>query len=268
NAQMSNILNPERWDSVSPAMWRRVSARLGVKKEHVEGEWRLVTTDNYNIVHEVCRDAQENSRMLGLIGDTGYGKTEALELYAKKTPKVGYVLCDVLQNQKDWLIDVAKSFGLDESGTKRTILGRICSWMSKQEDAVLILDDLGKVDDNIYRLIQLIYDRTKGRAGIVLAGMPNLKAYIMYAVRRDKKGFRELKRRIEYWEVLDEPTPADKQSLCELNGIEDKRCIKAIQRGVKDLGTLKNVVINSLRIAGEDPVTLDIVEDQLIKNAA
>lgn len=267
-AQMSNILNPGKWESIGDDMWRKVSSQLGVRREKAEGEWRLVTTDNYQIVHEVCRDAKDNSRMLGLIGDTGYGKTEALEIYAKKTPKVGYVLCDVLQNQKDWLIDIARSFGLDESGTKRTILRRICSWMSKEQDALLILDDMGKVDDNIYRLIQLIYDRTKDRAGILLAGMPRLKDYVMSAARKDKNGFRELKRRIEYWEILDQPTEQDKQSLCELNGITDQVHIKCIQRGVKDLGTLKNVVINSLRIAGEEPVTLEIIEEQILKNAA
>lgn len=262
-AQLSNVRN-RLWDKVSDAMWNKIRASLGMGT----AEWKLINTTNYALIHELCTEAQSNQQMVGIVGAAGFGKTRALSAYARSNRNVGYVLCDFLMTQKTFLEAVATAFAIETGGTRIEIMERICIRMNEMGGALLILDDLGKVSDQIYKIIQLFYDRTEGNAGIVVAGVHSLRNYLEKCAHRDKVGFRELLSRIEYWQELGGPGREEVRGLCNMHGIEDPDAIRYITRQAGNFRIVRSLITNARRAAGEAPITLDILETIKINRAS
>ena len=262
-AQLSNIRKGS-WGKVSDSMWNKIRAALGMGG----AEWKLIQTNNFALIHEVCTEAQANHQMVGIIGSPGFGKTKALQAYSRQNSQVGYVLCDFLMTQKVFLETVANSFGIDTGGTRIEIMERICTRMNEAGNALLILDDLGKVNDRIYKIIQLFYDRTEGNAGIVVAGVQSLRNYLEKCAHRDKVGFRELLSRIEYWQELRGPARSEVKGLCNMYGIEDGDVVRFITRVSDNFRILRSLITNARRAAGEEGITLDLVESIKINRAS
>lgn len=262
-AQLSNIRN-RQWGKVSDSMWNKLRAALGMGG----AEWKLIQTNNFALIHEVCSEAQSNNQMVGIVGAPGFGKTKALQAYARQNSNVGYVLCDFLMTQKVFLEAVANSFGIDTGGTRIEIMERICSRMNEAGNALLILDDLGKVNDRIYKIIQLFFDRTEGNAGIVVAGVHSLRNYLEKCAHRDKVGFRELLSRIEYWQELGGPQRSEVKGLCDMYGIQDKDAVRYITRVSGNFRILRSLITNARRAAGGEHITLDLLESIKINRAS
>ncbi len=172
STNMSHILN-RKWEKISDDYWRKLAQALGL-----DNQWQLFGSVSLTTIQNLCKDAQNNHRFLAGYGSTGAGKTTALRSYSNQNANVGYVLCDVLMNQNQFLSEILQSFGLTTEGTKINKVQKIANHLNKVENPLLILDDFGKVSDSIYQLLQLIYDRTEGSAGIVIFGVEYLKDYL------------------------------------------------------------------------------------------
>jgi transcriptional regulator with XRE-family HTH domain len=168
-ATVSNIVN-FKLDDVSERMMRTVAAFLKMD------DWQLMETNNFAIVHELLWEAQEYSRFFGIVAESGFGKTAALDAYKKKNPNCFYMLSDILMSgRKGFLGTIQRAMGIREGGTPAEMLEAIVVKLNSLKSPLLIIDDAGKLNDSNLRIIQLIYDRTERRCGIVMAGTPYLK---------------------------------------------------------------------------------------------
>lgn len=124
-----------------------------------------------------------------------------------------------------------------------------------------MLDDVGKLNDSCLRLIRLLYDKTVDRIGIVLAGTTNFKSHIDMRVRKDTMGFRELHRRIEYWQELRKPEDKVVEVICQYHGIKDDLCIKHILTyHSSNFGKLKSTLTNLQRLKKDEEVSLELLQ--------
>ncbi len=212
-------------------------------------EWKLKVTPNVNAINDLCNDAQENSRYMAAIGKTGLGKTEALKQYAKKNANTYYMLCTITMGRKDFLSSLAEAIGLQVEGSIHHRVDRIVEHLSQQRLPLILIDDVGKLPDSCFRLIQVIYDRLKDECGMVIAGLPEFKRYVDKMAAKDKAGFPEQKRRIEYWMPL-MGVPVDfVKTVCSEYEITDPACIQYIYNNSPDYGTLSNIMVNYSRAA-------------------
>jgi len=236
------------WEKISSRQLHQVAALAGI------GNWQQSRTTNLNIALSLMSQAQEYSRLLALVGFTGSGKTHAMKLYARKTPRAYYVLADSEMNKKRFLTAILRATGVrpDDAGvTTGDMLDAICRKLNGEQTPLLMVDDAGKLSDSLLRIIQIIYDRTEGRCGIFMSGTEYLKESIDSKARRNKMGFRELKRRVAYWEEMNSITRADVRAICEANGVTDKTAWHYLYSNVSDYGTLKNMIQNAKDVAME-----------------
>jgi len=229
-------------------------------------DWQLFGSVSLTTIQNLCKDAQNNHRFLAGYGATGSGKTTALRTYSNQNANVGYVLCDVLMNQNQFLSEILQSFGLSTEGTKISKIQKIANHLNKVENPLLILDDFGKVSDSIYQLLQLIYDRTEGSAGIVIFGVEYLKDYLDKMRQKNKLGFRELYRRIAYWQLINTISDKEIKFIASQYGIDGKQELHFVKSNVTCFGTLKNLVLNALRAAKGEKITLEILQSLNISN--
>ena len=254
-ATLSNMLNG-KWNLISEDMLRKVKSYY-----RLDDTWQIRRTQNLNAIVELCRDAQENHRMLGIAGYTGAGKTTALRHYAGNNMNVFYTHAHFHFQKKDLLRSIQQCMGLNEGGSVNDHIQAIVQKLNTVNNPLLIIDDAGKLNDANFRIIQVIYDATEFNAGIILGGTEYLKEYIDKMASKNKMGFRELRRRIAYWQPLFSPSPDVVARICQDFGIEDKNAIEfVISRGV-DYGTIRNIITNARRKAeqGEGKINRELL---------
>ena len=157
-ATLSNM-RAGKWANISPAMWNKVAAFLGIREA-----WTLFETPNFLRVRKVCQDAQQHHKMLAVAAFTGAGKTTALKEYAAKNPNTYYVLCTLVMGRKELVSAILRAMGLEQVGTVAAGLAAISAKLNETTDPLLILDDAGKLPDGILPIVQIIQDSTEGQA--------------------------------------------------------------------------------------------------------
>lgn len=128
----------------------------------------------------LCSTCQEDG-LLGLItGKPGYGKTYALQSYAKM-PKVLYLECDETMGQKDFVGALERRLGIPRHGSS------VCARTDAMVDFfraapgyLLIVDEADKLISKStikkMEILRKLYDRAG--LGIVIAGEPILEVLI------------------------------------------------------------------------------------------
>lgn len=254
DATISHIKN-RKWTEVRAQMWDRLYSHpvLGLTKSE------LSLTRNLRKIELVCKDAQEASRMVAIAAYTGGGKTTAFEYiaYGGTNENVFYVLATEAMNVSEFLVKVGRSMGLDLAGRPSAMIDKINERLIRSTKPLLIIDDAGKLNDACMRHIQIIYDYTKGYAGIVLGGTEYLQKTIHRKATLDKRGFRELKRRISLWVDLYRPSYKEIQDRCEKRGLLAEQEVMLVAKAARwnkdevanesDFGTIENAIDNLLR---------------------
>ncbi len=249
------------WSKISQKSFNEMLARAG------NNTWPHVPTDNADIIMSLCNQAQYGHKMLGLEGYTGAGKTHAMKVYTRRFPGTYYVMVDVTYSRWAFLNEVCQACGIagDARGnTPSEMVASIAAKLRTADNPLLIIDDAGKASDDVFRLMQVIYDRTEHAAGIVLAGTEQLRVTLERKTRLKSKSFGEFYRRIAWWITLPPIGSKDVVAICTKNGIDDASAQKYLQRNTKDYGTLRHMVEGSKLIArnrGVDTVTSELLTD-------
>lgn len=245
-ATLSNMKNG-KWESISTGMWAKLSSFLKIE------DWGTYETHNFVNIRNLCEDAQQNARMMGISALPGLGKTKALEFYARNYPNAFYVLGSFLfAGKRQFLQAIQKSLGIEEGGNPQEMLEAIVDFLRTRPEPLLIIDDAGKLNDANLRLIQLIYDMTRPWCGIIIAGTDYLRWNLLRGKARHRMGYGELYRRIEWWLPLAVPTPEEVVVLCAENGVKDKQVQKFIAMHAKHFGTVYNLVQAAKRMVAQN----------------
>ena len=239
------------WQSVSAKMLNRLRAFFNIDS------WQIRSTTNFQKITSACKDAADNRRMIAIAGYSGAGKTTALRHYARSNAESFYMLGTVLMTKKSFMKSLQQSLGLQEASNIQEAMDSVVGRLNQCNTGLLIIDDAGKLSETILRLIQVIYDRTEYQAGIVLAGTEYLKQVIDKNASRNKNGFRELKRRIAFWQPMYRPTASIIETICKDYDITSEHSIRYIFENTHDYGTLRNLIQNAIQARDIKNIDID-----------
>lgn len=257
---LSDIRN-KNWTRISDEMWNKLQGRLKLDS------WRIIETPNLVRINNLCEDAQNNQRFLAVAEFTGAGKTTAFRYYCNTRSNACYMLANALMRPQDLVDAIMKAINIEAAGTQLHKVNAICNKLNSMEKPLLVIDDFGKLSDNCYRILQIIYDNTERHCGIVIGGTERLKNYILSMAKKDKLGFRELKRRVAGWQTLVRPTKKEIASLCQLHGITDNAFVAQICQQADDYGTIRELIQNELRLRNKGSIAANSFTDQESQNA-
>lgn len=237
-AMLSLILNDE-FDKIGERTWRKLANWMNLREE---SGWRIRETKNLHIIHNLCIDAQENHRTLGLIGYTGAGKTTGLKYYAQRTRDCFYVLCQTGMGRKEFLNSIMRAMGIYEEGSVSFKIQRIVDDLLDRSFPLLILDSAHRVPDSVFEIIQQLMESLEYKAGIIISGTEHLYSYVAKMSAKNKRGFRELFRRVAYWENMRTVTGAFIATVASEFNIKSDEAIKFIARKCNDYGTVRELM--------------------------
>lgn len=205
--------------------------------------FNIVGTSNYHSIQNICAKSQAHSQLNAVIGYTGSGKTTALYDYYMSKQSVYYLQCKNSMNRRQFLSALLAEMGVNYIGSTYDMVKQICDLLNSQQKPLVIIDEAGKVSTNVLLDLHDIRNETLHNAGFVLAGCEYFQRNIEKAVTKDKTGYPEFHSRVINWNVLNKPTKAEIQAICQANGLLDEDTIKDFQK-LPNYRLLYNAITN------------------------
>lgn len=233
-ATLSKIEN-DKWSDIDDRIWRKIWNKVG---NNAPG---LFKTSDYTICITACEAAKKNRFMVGIIADTGMGKTTALEAFSIRK-NVFYVRYDKTMAPKHFFIALLKEMGIAFEGNIHQMVSRVADELNLLDAPLVIIDEAGKLTHTMILYLHVLRDRTIKNCGFVLSGMPYFKNNLIKLSNKQKEGFAEFFRRINLWQELKGLSRDEISFICNTKGINDKETIKEFQR-IRRFGDLDNEIL-------------------------
>lgn len=182
-ATLSKIEN-EDWQTINDKMWQKVWHYVRPLTDNV------YQTQDFATVSNLCTRSKDHHLMSGLVGDTGMGKTTALKLYARKE-NVYYIYFDMNMRPKHFFFELGKLLGFELETNPYEMVKAIAEALNQKSSPLIIIDEAGKLSDQIIMMLHVLRDKTMHNCGIVLAGMPYFKSNLIKKSNKQKIGISE-----------------------------------------------------------------------------
>lgn len=230
-------------ERISEAMASRLMAV--VNGEQVKS---IFKTRDFLAVQRLCELSREFHFMLGLVGDTGTGKSTSLKYFAQGNKDVYRVTLTKALTQRVFLDTLMKELGLDYYGTLADRVGKIIDYLNSRQNALLIIDEAGKMTQNVMLLLHDIREGSQYNCGIVLGGMPYFKAELEKSAKRQKTGYAEFYRRVNMWQEMDGLNQMEIEAVAKSKGVEDGELEEL--SGLRRFADLENRIILNNALKG------------------
>lgn len=234
NATLSNLEN-ERWENLSNAMLMNIWNFCN--RNMVDD---LFSTTDFVSAFKICDKARKYHFMVGLIADTGMGKTTAISAYSRRK-NVFYVCYDKTMNPRQFFLALLRELAYPFESNLNEMINRAADELNKLENPLLIIDEAGKLNQTMILYLHVLRDKIKGNCGVILAGMPYFKDNLLKMSAKEKEGIPEFLRRINLWHSFVGLQPKETEEICKTHGITDPERIKELKRK-KRFGDLMNEI--------------------------
>lgn len=201
----------------------------------------LFNTSDFEAVFRLCETARRHHLMIGLIGDTGTGKTTATKAFALKR-NVIRIVYEKSMNPRIFFSSLLKLMNIDFEGRVYSEVDMIGDLLNRMDNPLLIIDEAGKIPHALFLHLHDLRERTKDNAGIVLAGMPYFKSNLQKLANRGKEGCSEFLRRINIWHELEGLSTKEAKAVITANGIDDPERLNELSRK-RRFGDLMNEIV-------------------------
>ena len=227
SATVSKVL-AGNWDTIADDMWRSIAAQIGAGKT-AEG-WHLVPTRAYKAMTFTLESSQRDALVVGVIGEAGSGKTEAIKTYTAGGRNVYHLVCSEYWNRRTFMAKVLQTMGATYSGnTVADMMDTIVDTLKRKESPLIVLDEADKLSDQVLYFFISLYNQLEGHCGIIMTATRYLKARIEKGLRLNRKGYAEIYSRIgRKFVELPLLNSEDVAAVCVANGITDAKAINII----------------------------------------
>ncbi|WP_293304258.1 ATP-binding protein, partial [Pedobacter sp. UBA5917] len=112
--------------------------------------------------------------MIGIIGDTGFGKSTALEYYANQHQNVYYMNIEISMSPKVFLNALLGVLGFKNIHTEKNSYNLIRSIVYFLKNTpgkhLIIIDECGKLSNNVLLHLHDLRNAISGVAGVIFSG--------------------------------------------------------------------------------------------------
>lgn len=192
--------------------YRKIANIIGVAYDTVY--WDTVETPQYDSIMTELADSKSRGYEKLIIGDTGCGKTYAVNEFKRKYPQNTYcITVSNLYYVNDILGELCDVVGVQ---TVQRPLSRVRD-LSKQmhslrqtgRQPIIIIDEAENLNLSALRMIKALYDAVAGACPIVLIGTNQLLKKIDHLRKKDFDGIQQLYRRFKAGIRLLDPVRKD-----------------------------------------------------------
>jgi DNA transposition AAA+ family ATPase len=251
---------------IADKWYRQIADAIGFKidKEY----WHPRETPQLIRIIPTLEDAKAFGYTRIIIGETGSGKTYALDLFAKQHPadlfaiKIGS--SDNLGDILDKLIDKLKiQTGRTKSKKIRDIINHLRKMKNEGHSPMIAFDEVEFMKVATICSVKELYDSLIGVCSILLMGTQQFIDNLEKLVRKDKTGMRQFYRRVKFG-IVNLP-PVDRSFKLFLNGDYPADIKQFLCQNCDNYGELHDVLVPSMREADrlDAPLTINLIRNTL-----
>jgi DNA transposition AAA+ family ATPase len=178
----------------------KLADTIGLKVE--KAYWETIPTKQFIEIIYSLEDAKENGKTATIIGQSGCGKTYAVDKFCTKHPQHTYKLTvSGMLNLTDIINELIDKLGLEERGSIAKRLARI---IAKLQDikrnggkAIVIFDEAENLKLPVIKMLKALYDGVKEYCAIVLVGTDQLTDKLLQMKKRNKEAVPQFYRRFK-----------------------------------------------------------------------
>ena len=241
-AHVSNIIG-RKWQLVSDELVEKLSARFVIHK------WGLYPTANFNAIQTMCSETQADASTLTLPLYSGAGKTTALRAYTESHRNAFYIYCSQLMTRKDFLLAIMDAVGFRYDSNILDMLQETAKKVGRMDTPLLVFDEADKLSDQCLLLLKVLYDLLEFNCAFVTAGTEVLVKRIDRSAKRDKLGYREIKRRLfsnvrvlNPFDTARVAVAQEIRAMCSDQGIGNESFIAYIMKDATNYGDVRNMI--------------------------
>ncbi|MNS11899.1 hypothetical protein D3C72_434500 [compost metagenome] len=260
-----DTLIADRW-------FKELADKIGFRLEKVY--WETVTeTPQFQASINFLVDAKNKGTSGMLIGDTGLGKTDAVNKFINRFPQHTYRLTVNKLYTLPYIIErLLKTFGLPEKGSAAAKLDSIIDYLIKLKHdgakPLIIFDEAENFKMPVFGMVKALFDGLFKYCPIVLIGTTELTDKMNRLKRKNKDGMPQFCRRFKagtrYLKAID--PRKDFEPFFAMTGVSDKGLQQLLISEADNYGELNNYLEPALRAADEEGRELDEEYFRLIYN--
>lgn len=234
DATLSFIEN-EKWNKISDEMAQKIKSFIdGRKAEDLYQSYDLID------ICRACSTAREHHFMIGILADTGIGKTTSLRFYSRQK-NVFYVSFYKSMTAPQFFEELLREMAISYAGNLHNMINRVVEELNKKENPLVIIDEASIINRNMMLYLRELRDKTVSNCGIILAGMPYFKEKLVKYADGHKEGCAEFLRRVIMWHTCEGLKPNERREICQKYEITDPEAIKEMMDKSK-FGELMNEI--------------------------
>lgn len=260
-AYMSDIMNGKlttgtKDTPIKDSYFGKIAQAIGYKLE--SPMWWNLETDNYILIINTLKDARASRVPCAIDGETGQGKSHAVNIYLQDFPSNTYkVTCDDDLTSKSFIMEMAMSVGIKPIGATYNIRKAIIQKLSKEPNAQVIIDESENAKDKTWGSMKRIMDDLKGICSVVFIGSNDFKGTMEKKADRLKTPFPQVHSRIKEggYVKLHPFTKEDVVDVCMEHKITDHEVVKLLIANCKNMRERAGAIIKLKREMRINPTT-------------
>ena len=222
--------------------------------------WNTVETDQFIEAIDALEQAREHSALRLIVGETGCGKTYAINAFCQANPQ--YIFRVTLSNVSsiyDVIDELTEKVGISTTirrqGKVARFTRRLIELAEQGVHPTIVMDEGENVKLPIVGLWKALYDILYGRCGLAILGTPEMLKILESCCRRAKVGARQFMRRAKAGIVR--LSPIDRTYKLFFEGKEIDPNVRTLLLGMcENYGELHDYWEPAMRAADEDGVPL------------
>lgn len=226
----------------------------------------FIMTEDARRVIGVCKACARERAMGVILGPPGSGKTTALNEYLKQDPQAILITADVLMTSKQLIEEIAQAVGVELGGGLRDIMQRVTAAL-RAEPRLVIVDEADMLVSTSSRtvrkleILRILYDQ--GKTGVVLCGLPRLRAWLTRGPSL-RENLAQLYSRVSFLRELQGLTKEEMRAiLAQYNMTPAARDYLLSQGGAREAGGMRRlttILRRALDLAGGGAITEEMVQ--------
>lgn len=244
---------------IADKYFRQLAQLIGFSTEKVY--WVNRPTPQLTTAVAILSEAKEFGYTRLIVGETGWGKTHAIDLFIRKNPadvfKITVGSSDNLNDLIEKIVDVLKiTTGKTKSKRLRDIAKKLKAMRDEGATPQIIFDEAEYMKQPALCAMKELYDALNQLCSIILIGTEQLLDNLDRLRKRNKNGIPQFYRRVKFG-IRRLPTLNRKYTLF-LSDIADKALVKFLQQNCDNYGELHDVMVPCMREADRLGVAMDL----------
>lgn len=207
---------------------------------------KSIQSVNYQILQEALSTAFEHNQFIGVIGDSGWGKSWNFDLFEGDNKNVFIDRIEPTMDTKIFFNEVLEGFNRKDLTTNKLFYAiRNASNIVKElnSKSMFIIDEAGNFKMSMQKHLRQFRDKTKNSSSMVISGPYSFYDDLLKCAENNRYGIKEMITRVNRWVFLEEPTEAEFVAVCKMNGF-DANVIPELIVDCDNFRTLRNNIIN------------------------